>query len=188
MVGARVMTKWWGILAIALAMIVSGVPSAMAEPDGLSDFVETYQCSLEGLIAKILARDKRVEHGRFIIIMGVRDPDADYVQCHFGERDREALCEASSGWWNKRGPKPQFTSAQLGALQKLGFSTDGSHGNFQSHLHFSSDGPEPDDVARLMLSALYQGYGARKDMPIEVAAPFALRHGFLPRGRCVPIS
>jgi hypothetical protein len=181
------MIKWLAAMAIALASVMAGITSTMADADGLSEFVETYQCSLSGLIGKILDRDKRQEHGRFIIL-GVRDSGADYVQCHFGERDREALCEASSGWWNKHGPQPQFTSIQLDALPKLGFSTDGSHGNFQDHLHFSSDGPEPDEVARLMLKAVYQGYGARNGMPIEVTAPFALRHGFLPRQRCMAIS
>jgi hypothetical protein len=181
------MTKWIGTLAIALAAILSDVTSTMAGTDGLSDFVETYQCSLEGLIAKILARDKREERDRFIVL-SLPVQKAMYVQCAFGNRDREALCEASSGWWNNPSEKPHFTPVQLRALQTLGFSTDGSHGNFQKHLHFVSYGPEPYALAELMLSALYEGYDARKEMPIEVVAPFALRHGFLPRQRCVPIS
>lgn len=187
MIGARRMTKWWGISAIALVMIVSGVTSTMADTDGLSDFVETYQCSLEGLIAKILARDKREERDRFIIL-SLPSHEASYVQCAFGDRDRQALCEASSGFWNNSWEKPHFIPVQLQALQKLGFSTDGTHGNFQRHMNFVSYAPEPYALAELMLSALHEGYGARKDMPIEVVAPFALRHGFLPRGRCVPIS
>jgi len=185
--GRVVMTKWRCILVIALAMVVSAATSTMAGTDSLSDFVETYQCSLQGLIAKILARDTRVEHGRFVVL-SLADPAANYVQCHFGERDREALCEASSGWFNRHGEKRHFTPIQLHALQKLGFSTDGSHGNFQRHIHFASYGPEPYALAGMMLSALYEGYDARKDLPIEVVAPFALRHGYLPRERCVPIS
>jgi len=47
---------------------------------------------------------------------------------------------------------------------------------------------DPNALADLMLSALYEGYGARKDMAIEVVAPFALRHGYLPRQRCALIS
>jgi hypothetical protein len=184
---AWAMTKWWGALAIALAMILSGAASTMAEADGVSDFVETYQCSLAGLIAKILARDKRVERDRFIVL-SLRGPTASYVQCAFGNRDREALCEAYSGWWNKPWEKPHFTAIQLRGLQGLGFSTDGSHGNFQKHMHFATYGPEPYALAELMLSALHDGYGARRDMAIDVVAPFALRHGFLPRQRCALIS
>ena len=83
---------------------------------------------------------------------------------------------------------PHFSSAQLAALARLGFSTDGSHGNFQQRMHFPPEGPDPDALAGLMLRALYEGYGAHKDMPIEVQAPFALRHGFLPAKRCALIS
>jgi hypothetical protein len=181
------MMKWFGALAMAVAMVLSGAGSTMAADDGVSAFVATYQCSLSGLIAKILARDKREERDRFIIL-SLPGPKANYVQCAFDDRDREGLCEASSGYFNNSWEKPHFTAIQLGALQKLGFSTADSHENFQKYLHFSSDGPEPGGLAELMLRALYEGYGARKEMAIDVEAPFALRHGFLPRQHCALIS
>lgn len=181
-------SKWRSALAVAVAIIVPGAGSAAVAEDGLSDFVETYQCSLAGLIAKIAAHhDKPKEQGRFIVL-ALPGPIASYVQCAFGNRDRDGLCEASSGWWNNSREKPHFDPAELAGLARLGFSTNGAHGNFRQQMHFPPDGPEPYALASLMLSALYEGYGARKDMPIEVVAPFALRHGYLPRERCVPIS
>lgn len=181
------MTKWLAAMAITLATIMAGVTSTMADTDGLADFVETYQCSLSGLIGKILDHDKRHERNRFIVL-SLPGPTARYIQFAFGDLDRQALCEASSGRWNKPQENPHVTPIELHALQGLGFSIDGAHGNYQKHLHFSSDGPEPDELARLMLSTLYQGYGARKAMLIEIVAPFALRDGFLPRQRCMAIS
>jgi len=175
-------------LAVAVAVIVSGAGSVAAKDDGLSDFVETYQCSLAGLIAKIEAyHGKSDEQNRFII-QSLHGPPARYVQCAFDNREREGLCEASSGWWNNSWEQPHIGTAERAALARLGFSTDGSHGNFQQPLHVPPGGPEPYALASLMLSVLYDVYGARKDVPIEVEAPFALRHGFLPRQRCVPIS
>jgi hypothetical protein len=180
------MAKWRGALAIAVIMSAAG--SVAAKDDDLSDFVATYQCSLAGLIAKIEAHhNKPNEKGRFIVL-ALPGPTASYVQCAFDSRNREGLCEASSGWWNNPGEKPHIGTVERAALARLGFSTDGSHGNFQQQMRFPPEGPEPYALATLMLSALHDVYGARKDMPIEVVAPFALRHGTLPRQRCVPIS
>jgi len=174
-------------LAVIAAMAFFADVSAAMADDGLDDFVATYQCSLAGLIAKIHAHSQPEDQDRFVVL-ALPGPTAAYVQCAFEHKDRDGLCEASSGWWNNSWEKPHFTPAQLSALAQLGFSTNGSHGNFQRYMHFPSDGPDPYTLAGLMLSALYEGYGARKDMRIEVVAPFALRHGFLPHQRCVPIS
>ena len=51
-------------MAIAFASVMAGITSTMAGADGLSEFVETYEFSLSGLIREILDRDKRQEHGR----------------------------------------------------------------------------------------------------------------------------
>jgi hypothetical protein len=183
------MSGWRGALVAAVAIVVSDAGSVAAQDDGLSDFVEMYQCSLSELIARIEAHHNKPdnEHGRFIVL-ALPGLTASYVQCAFDHRDREGLCEASSGWWNNPQEKPHFGSAEIEALARLGFSTNGSHGNFRQQMHFPPGGPEPYALASLMLSALYEGYGARKEMPIEVVAPFALRHGFLPRQRCALIS
>jgi len=177
---------WRVLLALVVASIVASV-SAVAADDGLDDFVATYQCSLAGLITKIHTHSQPEDQDRFIVL-SLPGPIAAYVQCAFGNKDREGLCEASSGWWNNSWERPHSAPAQLSALEQLGFSTKVTRGNFKQQMHFPADGPDPYALASLMLSALYEGYGARKEMQIEVVAPFALRHGFLPRQRCVPIS
>jgi len=182
------MVTWRGALTIAAFIIVSDTVCVAAADDGLSDFVNTYQCSLSDLIARIAAHHgKPGEKGRFVVISSPGQA-ASYVQCAFDRENREGLCEAASGWWNDPGTKPHFSPVQLTALARLGFSTDGMHGNFQQQMHFPPEGLDPNALADLMLSALYEGYGARKDMAIEVVAPFALRHGYLPRQRCALIS
>src|SRR5580704_9040450 len=162
---------WRVLLALVAATIVLESVPAVAADDGLDDFVATYQCSLAGLIEKIHAHhSKPGEKGRFVVL-ALPVQTGSYVQCAFDRRDHEGLCEASSGWWDLR-YKPQFTSAQLAALTQLGFSTDVKKGNFPKPMNFPSEGPDAYALASLMLSALYEGYGARKEMQIEVEAPF----------------
>ncbi len=55
---------------------------------------------------------------------------------------------------------------------------DGGQGNFGRRLLFPA-GPDPRELARFMLSALFGGYGARKDTPIEVQAPLVMPFGIL---------
>ncbi len=182
------MGKWSSALAVAFGLILSGAGSALAKDDGLSDFVNTYQCSLSGLIGKIVANPHKSDTQDRFIILSLPGPIAAYVQCAFDTDDREGLCEASSGYFNNPWEVPHFSAAQLAALAQLRFSTDGSHGNFAQHMHFPPEGPDPNVLAGLMLHALYEGYGARKDMAIKVQAPFALNHGFLPQKHCALIS
>src|ERR1700679_3628638 len=167
------------LLTLVPAIVVFANVAAFAADTTLDDFVATYQCSLAGLITKIHVHSQPEDQDRFIVL-ALPKPIAAYVQCAFGNKDREGLCEASSGWWNNSWEKPHFAPAQLAALAQLGFSTKVSRGNFKQQMHFPADGPDPYALANLMLSALYEGYGARKEMQIEVVAPFALRHGFLP--------
>jgi hypothetical protein len=182
------MAKWHDTLAIAVTVFVSYARPVWAADDSLSDFVNTYQCSLAGLIAKIVAHPGKPDDQDRFIVLALPGPSASYVQCALDNAGREGLCEASSGWWNNPSERPHFGAAQLAALARLGFSTNGSRGNFQQHMRFPPTGPDPDGLAELMLRALYEGYDARKDMQIEVVAPFALRHGFLPQKRCALIS
>ena len=180
-------TRWLGGMAIAAAIATFDAASAANATDDLGAFLDTYQCSLAGLITKILVHRQSDDQDRFIVL-ALPGPKASYVQCAFDHKNREGLCEASSGWWNNSWEKPHFSSVELDALRQLGFSTDGSHGNFQRQMRFPPGGPDPYLVARMLLSALYESYGARKGMAIEVVAPFALRHGYLPQERCAVIS
>jgi len=181
------MAGWRRALAILVAILACHAASATGNDNSRENFLTAYQCSLSGLIAKILAEKKPDEQDRFVTL-SLPGPTAAYVQCAFDNDVRNGLCEASSGWWNNAWEKPHFRADQLAALSRLGFSTDGAHGNFQDKMKYPPGGPDPFTLARLMLSALYEGYGAQKFMPIEVVAPFALRHGYLPQKPCAPIG
>ena len=90
------MAKWRGALAVMVSFIVSGVGSVATADGGLSDFVNTYQCSLAGLIAKIVANPHKSDTQDRFIILSLPGPIAAYVQCAFDTDDREGICEASS--------------------------------------------------------------------------------------------
>src|SRR5271154_890457 len=130
---------WRVPLALVAAMVVLASFPAVAADDGLDDFVATYQCSLAGLISKIHAHhSKPGEKGRFVVL-ALPGPASSYVQCAFDRRDREGLCEASSGWWDPR-YKPPFSAAQLSALTQLGFSTTARTATFNSRCNFRQMG------------------------------------------------
>ncbi len=175
--------------AVAVALMLFSEALAREAPDtGLSDFLETYQCPVARLIGRIHSLpEKKYPDDRYIILAPV-GAGSSYVQCLMGDHDdSQALCEVASGWWAK-GDAPHFVPGALDAIARLGFSTNGSHGNYQQHLHFAS-GPNPDTLARLMLTALHDAYGADKSMSIEVQAPYLLRgSGVLRKNRCIPIS
>jgi hypothetical protein len=115
------------------------------------------------------------------------DRVSSYVQCDFGDHDREMLCEGASGYYAPPGEGPRFTPDNLGGLAQLGFAMHVPRQNFQKFLKF---GPEPDldAIARLLLSALYVGYDARLGTAVVVEAPLATRKGILRKNRCYPIS
>ena len=164
-----------------------GIPPAAGEDaDDLSTFVETYRCSVVELLMRIHANPSKDISSRFLIL-DRDDLHNYYVQCAFDEGDHAMLCEAASGFFAEPNTGPWFTAMQKLSLLRLGFSMDGSRGNFQQYLYFPSD-PEFNAIANLLLTALYEGYGARRSTVIGVTAPFAMPHGILAKDRCVPIS
>jgi hypothetical protein len=70
----------------------------------------------------------------------------------------------------------------IGALGRLGFSTDDSNGNFEIEFDVA-DPPNFNAIADLMLKALYDGFGARAGTELAFEAPYA-RHAT----KCVPVS
>lgn len=172
-----------GAIAAVVGLSVSSIAAEAA--DDLSTFVTTYHCTVAELIARIHTHPHPERMRRYLILESA--VTHDYVQCLFFDRDRQMLCEAESGWWNKAGENPHFVPAGKQALAHLGFSMDASHGNFQRYFRFQS-GPDDGDVADLMLRALYEGYGTRIKGGIMGNGPFATHRGMLPRDRCVPVS
>jgi len=174
-------------MGAALLMLIVRIPPATGEgADNLSTFVETHRCTVVELLMRIHANPSKDLSRRFLILERRDAPDC-YVQCAFDDGDHTMLCEAASGFFADPLTAPRITSTQKLALSKLGFSMDGSRGNFHQYLHIPS-GPDNNAIANLLLTALYEGYGARRMTVIGVTGPFAMPHGNLPKDRCVPIS
>ncbi|HLH12997.1 MAG TPA: hypothetical protein VKV77_14125 [Methylovirgula sp.] len=156
-------------LAVALAFVVAP-RSAVAEDDSLGAFLSAYRCPVTLRLAAIHARGDRKREDQRFLILALGQGETDYVQCEFFDKDRQMMCEAASGYYYapKGAPRTVYLPADsVAALAKLGFSTDDSHGNFQRVMTT----PSPSDfstVADLLLSALYQSYGARLKSKIEV--------------------
>lgn len=179
--------RWQSIAKSMLAMLPLYASPTAAEPaNDLSSFVETYRCTVTELLQRIHADPRQDLSSRFLIIDRA-DLPSSYVQCAFDEGDRSMLCEAASGWFAGPGMGPVFSPAQKQALAHLGFAMNGPRENFRQWLQLAAD-PDLDAVAKLMLTALYSGYGVRHDTVLTVTAPYAMPHGILERDGCIPIS
>ncbi len=98
------------------------------------------------------------------------------------------MCEAASGFYATAAEAPRVSPTRRQALARLGFSSDGSHGNFQHFFRIRS-AAEYAGIADMLLTALYEGYDVRIRDAIDVEAPFALlRRGTPWRDRCTPVS
>jgi hypothetical protein len=172
-------------VGITLSMTVCVASAAPETSDDLSSFVATYHCAVVELLARIHSH-KLPAPDPFLILENAANHG--YVQCLYYDMDRQMLCEAESGWWDKPSERPRFTAEQKQGLAKLGFSTDGSHGNFQKRLHFDAASPDYGDVADLMLSALYIAYDTHLSTGVRAHGPYATRRGLLSKSRCNPTS
>lgn len=178
------------VLAVALAIATAPRPAA-ADGDNLGGFLSAYRCPVIVRLAGIHARgDRKREDERFLILALARDENS-YVQCAFFDEDRRILCEAASGYYNapEGAPRTAYLPADsIAALAKLGFSTDDSHGNFQRETEIRGRS-DFDSVAELLLTALYESYGARLNTKIEVHSALVEDLGaVLKVSDCPPVS
>lgn len=161
------------VFAILLASLAGIVPSHSDDRAGLLRFLEANRCLIMERLDIIHAASGTGAANPYIVVSLAGEPQS-YVQCLF-LGDGSMLCEASSGYYAQLPGEPrkfQATPAALAALERLGFSTDDSVGNFQRLVDVNS----PADVAPaadLILSALYFGYHAWPDTPLEIEAPLA---------------
>ena len=174
----------WIAAVIAAAMVLAKAAIAGATDNDLSAFVTTYHCTVSELLTRIHLH--KGPSDRYLILWPIDRPE-DYVQCLFDPHDRQMLCEAASGWWLTDNKAPRIRLGNRSAIAKLGYSMNDSHGNFGRNLEFHGE-PDIGGIADLMLETLYSGYGARLSDTIKAEAPYALRKGMLPKGRCVPVS
>jgi hypothetical protein len=177
--------RWMVRMAMAVAMLAAAGPVAAGSSTDLAAFLAAYRCDVVERLQMIHADPTPKK--RYLVI-GLLDPPEAYVQCLFVENDSKILCEAESGFYRQKAGEPrQFrvTPQALAALARLGFSTDDSEGNYQRMIDLASTSDFA-GVADLILSALYQGYGAGLDSRMEWQAPLAPGRGTF--ARCAPLS
>src|SRR5579872_4095859 len=170
------------VLLTALAALT--IARAEMSPE-FRAFQAQYRCAVVDRLARIYAHgNPAVDYSRFIAIAVPEHPHG-YVQCLFHDNERRILCEASSGYYLNKLDEPRFyqSAATIGALARLGFSTDDSDGNFQIDLPVAEP-PDFNKIADFMLRALHDGYGARAESKLRFEAPFAPR----PSRQCIPVS
>lgn len=177
-----------GMVGIAMAafMFASASPAAAASASDLTAFLALYRCDVVERLRMIHANPTSKDD-RFLII-GLQDPPEAYVQCLFNDDDSKILCEAASGFYSQEAGEPRgfrVTSQALAALARLGFSTDDSKGNYRRMIDLTGSG-DYTVIADLLLSALYQVYGAGLDSRSIWEAPLAPGKGTF--ARCAPLS
>lgn len=180
---------WRAGLATSIAFALNcGAASAGGDPAEAA-FIARYNCLVVETLGIIHATPRRGEdpQDRYLILDNPR-PRPGYVQCVFEDTDDRLLCEAASGFYSRKpnAPRARYVSPRgLAALERLGFSTDDSRGNFKQERDVA--GPQDySAIADMMLAALYEGYGGGGHQRITLNAP--LVDAAKVELRCVPVS
>jgi hypothetical protein len=179
----RMACRAWAIL---ISVAAGSVASAQAM-SGFERFIELYRCPVRERLELIHA-DKTHPGDRFFVLMLAGQPER-YVQCLFFDEDRKVLCEAASGFYAHLPGKPNIfgpNSHGIAALAQLGFSTDGSSGNYQIELETTKPGALK-HIADLMLTALYEAYGAYTGSRLRFISPLAPEVDRIATA-CVPVG
>ena len=176
------------VLAALLGLVCVATGTHADDASELKQFVDQYKCSIVERL--ILLHSAPQNRNRFLIVE-MDDREQSFVQCLFPDsrpRENKLYCEAASGAYEARRSKEAYVplpETALGALARLGFATDNTDRNHSLELAYRG----PDDfnkVAVLLLTALYQAYGARLGRPLTLNAPLARID--LRQSRCVPTS
>lgn len=169
------------------AMMAFALASGARAESARDAFVELYHCPVTRLVEAIhQSGDPKKENNRYIIL-NPGGAEQDYVQCAFFDSDRKMHCEAASYFYWKS-PRPYLPQASIAALAKLGFSTDGSHGNYVRELASGEEGQRA-RIVDMLLDALYDAYGMRSSERLAVQAPMLFaRERYVRKSRCAPIA
>lgn len=181
-------------LLVAVLIVVWGSASLadqfqrpkVDDSDDFLAFLLTYRCGVVERLSQI-HENRKTDVDRYFILSLKASPQS-YVQCIFLDNDTRMLCEASSGYYAT--PEVQDRAVFLrpesvAALARLGFATDDSQGNFQLMIDLNGE-PDLDAIAEIVLTALYEAYGARLGDPLDWKSPLA---DFDPsQSSCAPIG
>jgi hypothetical protein len=173
---------WRLVLAAAMMFAASAADAALAD---LAVFLAAYRCDVVERLSMI--RADRTPKDRYLIL-AIKEGPRGYVQCLFVENDSRLLCEAESGFYAQAVGQPRafrVTPEGIAALARLGFSTDDSEGNYQRLIPLNGADAFA-EVADVVLTALFEAYGARLDSKLQWEAPLAPGKGLF--ARCSPVS
>lgn len=176
-----------GLLRSIVAITVPSLASS-ASADELGSFIWLYQCPIVERLEIIARTSEPDEYDRFIVVALEGWPQR-YVQCMFTDQKISFLCEASSGYYGPAKGEPghlELPKYARAELADLGFETEATEGNYQLETELSVAG-RFEEIASLMLAALYHGYGAWPGAALMIYAPLAPE---LPPGssQCVPVG
>ena len=173
--GFALALRWRPIFAIGIVVLMRSLMATATEsPSEPEAFLSRFRCDVLERLAYIHTHGDRAGPDRFIVVALEGYPEA-YVQCIFQDNDAKVLCEASSGFFAQLpGQSRRFHVKPRGVLilEKLGFSIDDSGGNYQRMVELGSP-PDLVAIADLMLTTLYEVYGAQHATALEIKAPLA---------------
>lgn len=166
------MTAWRSIAFMTAVLALSQPTLAAERASELERFLLDNRCAVLERLAYIHTHGDVAGPNRFLIL-AIKNFPQRYVQCLFLEGDSKILCEASSGFYFNKPDEPRQLTVKPHKeeiLGRLGFSTDVSEGNYQRMIELGNP-PDLLEVADLMLTTLYEVYGAQVGVVLELEAP-----------------
>jgi hypothetical protein len=139
------------------------------------ELLARYRCPVVDRLEQIYGATDTADPQNWFLIISFAAHPHDYVQCVFDTRTR-MLCEAASGFYEVA-TKPRtrwLPGDSIAALGRLGFSTDGSGGNFKVWFDVAEP-PNLGAIAEFMLKSLHNGFAARANDTLQFDAPLAPR-------------
>lgn len=128
-------------------------------------FIDTRRPYVAGMLRELLIAGKPCPDP--FLILAREDELESYVQCLLVDGGKAALCEAASGYYATKMGAPReldLTARSKIVLRRLGFSIS-TEGNHQLRLELTGDS-DFDRIAEVMLSAMFEVYGARASTPL----------------------
>ncbi len=162
------MRHWSRWLALLLALLLAASPAARADEydPQLEAMREQHLCKILTYLQAIRSQPPTPRE-RFLVLSA--PGRIGYVQCLFVDQDRNLLCEAASGYYDK--PHARYVSRkQLPALAALGFSTSARKSNYQQ-LRPVTDGESLTQVAEMLIRTMHGIYGFTQFDEIRYYAP-----------------
>jgi hypothetical protein len=177
------------VLACVLLSSAARAEDAQSQIDSVDEFVGAYRCMIvEQLLAIHEHGNPSKSDNRYFIVAMTHSPQR-FVQCIFHDIDTIIFCEASSGRYGPRAGQPktfETTPETDAALKRLGFSEPSGVANYEQEFPLG-DPPDLESIAKLLLTTLYDVYGARDGTAMDLTTPLVTK-GNTKLDRCKPLS